>query len=285
MEVAMLLKGERTFVVRDMGGFVTHLNMPGWLKPNSTDHGHGPLAMVVESILDPGRMIAMHEHRNDEIISWVPEGVMRHDDKAAGRLVIDRDHLMVMNAGASFWHSEETLASDPPLRMLQILVRPSAVDLEPKIQHGPMAAAAANVWRHLVRPEGEGAPFYVRSAIDVFDIRLDAGIRVEFPRKHGRDLYFYVFSGFVVVDTRPFAEGEQGLHLSGDKLEVEAQSASTLVAFLLDPNATITKQGTVGDHKKIPPAIIIRAFLRWRKFRHMWRRHLSHRRSKTEKAI
>ena len=44
----MLLKGERTFVVRDMGGFVTHLNMPGWLKPNSTDHGHGPLAMVVE---------------------------------------------------------------------------------------------------------------------------------------------------------------------------------------------------------------------------------------------
>ncbi|MGO4134415.1 pirin family protein [Rhizobium brockwellii] len=281
----MLLKGERTFVVRDMGGFVAHLNMPGWLKPKPTDHGQGPLAMVVESILDPGRLIAMHEHRNDEIISWVPEGVMRHDDKAAGRLVIDRDHLMVMNAGVSFWHSEETLASDPPLRMLQILVRPYAVDLEPKIQHGPMPAAAANVWRHLVGPEGEGAPFYVRSAIDVFDIRLDAGIRVEFPQRQGRDLYFYVFSGFVVIDTQPFAEGEQGLHLSGDKLEVEAQSASTLVAFLLDPNASITRQGTVGDHKKIPPAIIIRAFLRWRKFRHMWRRHLSLRRSKTEKAM
>ncbi|MGO7624468.1 pirin family protein, partial [Rhizobium ruizarguesonis] len=62
-----------------------------------------------------------------EIISWVPEGVMRHEDKAAGRLVIDRDHLMVMNAGASFWHYEETLASDPPLRMLKILVRPYAV--------------------------------------------------------------------------------------------------------------------------------------------------------------
>jgi redox-sensitive bicupin YhaK (pirin superfamily) len=108
---------------------------------------------------------------------------------------------------------------------------------------------------------------------------------VEFPQKQGRDLYFYVFSGSVVVDQQTFAEGEQGLHLSDDKLELEAQSASTLVAFLLDPNASITRQGTVGDHKKIPPAIIIRAFLRWRKFRHMWRRHLSHRRSKTEKAI
>ncbi|MBY5661157.1 pirin family protein [Rhizobium leguminosarum] len=281
----MLLKGERTFVVRGAGGFVAHVNMPGWLKPKPTDHGQGPLAMVVESILDPGRLVAMHEHRNDEIISWVPDGVMRHDDRAAGRLVIDRDHLMVMNAGVSFWHSEETLASDPPLRMLQILVRPRAVDLEPKIQYGAMPAAAANVWRHLVGPEGEDAPFYVRSAIDLFDIRLDAGVRVEFPQKHGRELYFYVYSGFVVADKQPFAEGEQGLHLSGDKLEVEAQSASTLVAFLLDPNASITRQGTVGDHKKIPPAIIIRAFLRWRKFRHMWRRHLLHRRSKTEKAM
>ncbi|GLR55793.1 pirin family protein [Rhizobium indigoferae] len=281
----MLLKGERTFVVRNMGGFVAHINMPGWLKPKPTDHGQGPLAMVVESILDPGRLIAMHEHSNDEIISWVPEGVMRHDDKAAGRQVIDRDHLMVMNAGKSFWHSEETLASDPPLRMLQILVRPYAVDLEPKIQYGPMPAAAANAWRHLVGPEGEGAPFYVRSAIDVFDMRLDAGVRVEFPQKQGRDLYFYIFSGSIVVDQQTFAEGEQGLHLSDDKLELEAQSASTLVAFLLDPNASITRQGTVGDHKKIPPAIIIRAFLRWRKFRHMWRRHLSHRLSKTEKAI
>ncbi|NYT32433.1 MULTISPECIES: pirin family protein [Rhizobium] len=280
----MLIKGERTFVVRGAGGFVAHVNMPGWLKPKPTDHGHGPLAMVVESILDPGHQVAMHEHRNDEIISWVPEGVMRHDDRAAGRLVIDRDHLMVMNAGVSFWHSEETQASDPPLRMLQILIRPHAVDLEPKIQYGPMPAAAANVWRHLVGPEGEGAPFYVRSAIDVFDIRLDAGVRVEFPQKRGRDLYFYVFSGSVVVNKETFAEGEQGLHLSDDKLEVEAQSASTLVAFLLDPNAPLTRQGTVGDHKKIPPAIIVRAFLRWRKLRDMWRRHLSHRRSKAKRA-
>ena len=109
---------------------------------------------------------------------------------------------------------------------------------------------------------------------------------MEFPQKQGRDLYFYVFSGSVVVDKETFAEGEQGLHLSDDKLEVEAQSASTRWSrFCSSPNATITRQGTVGDHKKIPPAIIVRAFLRWRKFRHMWRRHLSHRRSKTEKAI
>jgi redox-sensitive bicupin YhaK (pirin superfamily) len=57
-------------------------------------------------------LIRDREHRNDEIISWVPDGVMRHNDKATGLLLTDSKHLIVKNAGRSFWHSEETLSSD-----------------------------------------------------------------------------------------------------------------------------------------------------------------------------
>jgi redox-sensitive bicupin YhaK (pirin superfamily) len=267
----VLLKGERTFVVRDMGGFVAHINMPGWLKPRPTDHGHGPLAMVVESILRPGRVIAMHEHRNDEIISWVPEGVMRHEDRSAGRLVVDSEHLMVMNAGSGFWHSEETLPSDPPLRMLQILVRPSATDLEPGVQYGEIAPVAPNSWRHLVGPKGSNAPFHVHNAVDFFDIRLEPGARVEFPRMPARDLYFYVFSGSVVAEGQAFEEGEQGLLLSDDLLTVEATEACLMVAFLIDRQSPITKTGTVADHRKIPSTFAIRLLLKWKRLRRRWR--------------
>ena len=44
----MLLKAGRMKFTRDMGGFAYRPNMPGWLLPRPTDHGHGPLAMVVE---------------------------------------------------------------------------------------------------------------------------------------------------------------------------------------------------------------------------------------------
>jgi quercetin 2,3-dioxygenase len=267
----MLFKGERTFVVRDMGGFIAHINMPGWLKAIPTDHGHGPLAMVVESILHPGRLIAMHEHRNDEIISWVPEGVMRHEDKSAGRLIADNKHLMVMNSGRGFWHSEETWPSDPPLRMLQILVRPSRADLEPGVQYGPIPEAAPNSWRHLVGPEGNTAPFHVRNAVDFFDIRLEFGARVEFPRMPGRDLYFYVFNGAVVIEGQAFGQGEQGLFLSDQPLAAEATEPSLMVAFLLDPLSPIAKVGTVGDNRKIPPAIAIRLLKMWRRLKRRWR--------------
>jgi hypothetical protein len=67
-------------------------------------------------------------------------------------------------------------------------------------------------------------------------------------------------------------QGEQGLHQSDDRLEAEAKSASILVAFLLDPNAPIAREWTVGDHRKIPAAIVIRALLKWRRFRQIWPR-------------
>ena len=249
----MLLRSSRTQFSRDMGGFIIHPNMPGWLLPRPKDHGHGALAMVVESILHPGRLIAMHEHRNDEIISWVPEGVMRHCDKTPSQLVTDGSHLMVMNSGRSFWHSEETLVSDPPLRMLQVIVRPREIDLEPGIQYGPISPVAQNGWRHLVGPEGGNAPFYVRNEIDFFDIRLDAGARANFPTEAGRDLYFYVFAGAIMAGGERFGEAEQGLLLGGGPLEFEASASTLLVAFLIDPNAPITRVGTVGDNNEIPP--------------------------------
>lgn len=268
----MLLKGKRTFVVRDMDGFIAHINMPGWVKAIPSDHGHGPLAMVVESILRPGRLIAMHEHRNDEIISWVPDGVMRHEDRSRGRLTIDSEHLMVMNSGTGFWHSEETTPYDPPLRMLQILVRPWAINLEPGIQHGALPPMTMNCWRHLVGPEGTNAPFYVRNQVDMFDVRLEAGARVQFPNTTGRDLYFYVFEGSITCETQVFAEGEQGLLPSDDKLTAEATSACVMVAFLLDMRSPVTRKGTVADHRKIPPPLIISLLKQWQRLQQWWRR-------------
>ena len=43
------------------------------------------------------------------------------------------EQIRARSHGGHVAHLWQTLASDPPLRMLQILVRPYAVDLEPKI--------------------------------------------------------------------------------------------------------------------------------------------------------
>jgi hypothetical protein len=42
--------------------------MPGHNVPGAIDHGYGPLALIVESLLEPGTWIRFHPHTNDEII-------------------------------------------------------------------------------------------------------------------------------------------------------------------------------------------------------------------------
>ncbi|WP_135822085.1 pirin family protein [Halostella litorea] len=236
----------RTDVSQNQGKFRIHLDFPGRAVPDHDDHGYGPLATVVESFMDPGTLIRMHQHRNEEIISWVPEGVMRHDDRQGNELVTDPDHLMVMNAGSGFWHAEETLADDPPLRMLQIFVRPHSLNLDPDIQHEPIPDPTPNEWRHLFGPKGTDAPLYVRNEVDLYDCRLDAGATTTLPARAGRDTYLYVFEGAVDVGDQSVGFTESALVTGDGDVAVTASEDSILVAFVIDPEAPVTRQGTIG---------------------------------------
>ncbi|WP_277541657.1 pirin family protein [Haloarcula laminariae] len=241
-----LYKAPRTTVSQDQGKFRTHFNFPGRNLPDHGDHGYGPLATVVESFMDPGTLIGMHPHRNEEIISWVPEGVMRHDDRQGNELVTDPENLLVMNAGREFWHEERTLDDDPPLRMLQIFVRPHSLGLEPGIQHEPIPAPVAGEWRHLFGPDGAGAPASVRNQVHCHDIRVDAGTSVDLPTVDDWDTYFYVFEGEVTVDGTRFGRTESGLLVEDTDAAMTAATDAVVVAFNIDPTARVTRQGTIG---------------------------------------
>ncbi|MFC7212617.1 pirin family protein [Saliphagus sp. GCM10025334] len=236
----------RTDISQNQGKFRIHFNFPGRAVPDHHDHGYGPLATVVESFMDPGTLIRMHQHRNEESISWVPNGVMRHDDRQGNELVTDPDYLMVMNAGSGFWHAEETLADDPPLRMLQIFVRPHSLDLEPGIQHEPIPDPVAGEWRPLFGPEETDAPLYVRNDVDFYDCQLDAGATTTLPSRPGWYTYLYVFDGAVDVGNEPVGYTESALVPDDSDVTVTATEDSTIVAFNINPDAPVTRQGTIG---------------------------------------
>ncbi len=245
-----LYTAPRTDISHNQGQFRIHFNFPGHAIRDHDDHGYGPLATVVESFMDPGTHIGMHPHRNEEIISWVPDGVMRHDDRQGNKLVTDSDHLLVMNAGSGFWHAEETTVDDPPLRMLQIFVRPHSLNLEPGIQHEPIPEAHPNDWRYVFGPEGSEAPLFVRNDVDFFDCRLDTRATVTLPSRPGWDTYLYVFDGAVTVGSEAVSLGyTESALVAGEGVNgvsVTATEESVLVAFCLNPDAPVTRQGTIG---------------------------------------
>ena len=248
----MIAKAERTTEdAINSDGFVARAYFPGHLKQDPADHGLGPLATIMESFLAPGTHIELHEHVQDEIVSWVPAGVMRHDDPQGGHLTVDADHLMIMNSGRGFQHEERTRDDDPPLRMLQIFVRPYAADLEPQIQHGRLPVPQANAWRHVFGPTGSEAPFTVRNAVHCCDIRMGLGDIAVLPARPGWRTYFFIFSGCVEAEELTFGEAESGLCPDGVEVRIRATAESLVVSFVVDPDAQICRGGTVGDGETV----------------------------------
>jgi redox-sensitive bicupin YhaK (pirin superfamily) len=132
--------------------------------------------------------------------------------------------------------------------MLQIFVRPHSLDLDPEIQHEPIPDASRNEWRHLFGPDGGDAPLSVRNEARCHDCRLDADATVTLPTRPGWDTYLYVFEGAVTVGAEGAEVGytESALVTGDGDVPVTATEDSVLVAFGVDPDAPVTRQGTIG---------------------------------------
>ena len=122
---------------------------------NANDPGFGLLGAFDHARLQPGVVVAMHQHRNDEIFSYMRRGTMLHEDTSGARLPLTPTHVAVMNAGSGMWHEERVPDDGEPVEMLQIFVRPREDELPPNFQSREFPQAESlNAWRLLVGPEG-----------------------------------------------------------------------------------------------------------------------------------
>lgn len=230
---------------RAHGPFQLRRIRPG-ITLGRSDRGFGGLGTIDHAKLQPGLVVRMHEHRNDEIISYMRTGQMKHTDSAGHSEVLSSGRLMVMNAGRGFSH-EEAVVGGERIEMLQIFVRPETADLEPTVQFVELTEAERNgQWRVLTGPVGSDAPTFVRQQVYLYDRHLAEGETVSLPARDGFDRWFYVFDGNVVA-------GNQAIDrftalMVGDseqQFDVTANAASDVVVFLVDRSAAYSRDGTM----------------------------------------
>lgn len=235
-----------THLIRAHGPFQLRRIRPGLSLGRPDDSGFGGLGLIDHARLQPGLVVRMHEHRNDEIVSYMRAGRMQHTDSAGRREVISPDRLMVMNAGHGFSH-EEAVIGDDPIEMLQIFVRPEAANMKPDVQFVALdEAARRDRWRLLAGPVGSAAPSFVRQAIYLYDTQLSAGGSIALPMVPGFDRWLYVFRGVVSVGDEQ-ADTHTALTFGADQTapDVTATREADLVLLLVDRQAAFSRAGTM----------------------------------------
>jgi redox-sensitive bicupin YhaK (pirin superfamily) len=183
----------------------------GWLHSQHTfSFGHyydgrhvhiGPLRVINEDRVAPGRGFDPHRHESMEIISVVLDGALEHKDSMGNGSVLRYGDVQRMSAGSGVTHSEYNHSKTEPVHFLQIWVIPSdeggAPGYEEKhfdteSKRGQLRLIASNDGRH--------GSVSLRQDASIFATILDGGERVDHPLRDGRQAYVQVARGSVTVN-------------------------------------------------------------------------------------
>lgn len=217
---------------------------PGAILGVGADAPFGPLSVVDHANLAVGTVVRMHEHKNDEILSYMWRGTMLHEDTEGHRIAVSANKLMMMNAGKSFWHEERT--PEEPVEMLQIFVRPSEADLPALVNfHDRPDGTPTGRWGLIAGPEGGNAPLTVRNAVHVYDTQLRVGQAIEVPVIGGLSPWLYVMDGAVQIGDVRISKGDSVSDLDQPLPSVSYITDATLVLFLVDRAAPGSTAGTI----------------------------------------
>jgi redox-sensitive bicupin YhaK (pirin superfamily) len=132
--------------------------------------GFGPLIAINTETLEPGAGYDSHRHADVEIVTWVLEGALDHEDSTGQRGTITSGIAQRLSAGTGVEHTERNASSTEQLVFVQMMLVSD--------HDGPPDYAQVEVDPRV----GELTPSVdVEAPADLFVVRLNLGDTVTVP--------------------------------------------------------------------------------------------------------
>jgi len=159
-----------------------------------TNTHHGLLVVNNDDIVDPGTGFETHPHQDMEIVTWVLEGSLVHQDSTGHNGVIYPGLAQRMSAGRGIMHSEKNdswrLGGDvhrDPVHFVQMWVVPDEPKLTPgyeqlEIDHELLAGGLVPVASGMDKHDGESAIRIKNRHAALYAARLQPGQSVQLPQ-------------------------------------------------------------------------------------------------------
>ncbi|HSI32116.1 MAG TPA: pirin family protein [Tepidisphaeraceae bacterium] len=187
-----------------------HFSFSDYYDP--TNMGWGPLRVFNDDVIKGGGGFPGHPHRDMEIISYVVDGGLEHQDNMRNKHVSHAGEVQRMSAGKGVVHSEFNASKDDPMRLLQLWIEPRTKGNVPRWAHGPYTKADRhNRLLAIAAPDEakvDGALGIDQDAT-IYVSALDAGKSVEHAARPGRRGYVFVINGEVELNGEKLNAGDQ----------------------------------------------------------------------------
>lgn len=123
---------------------------------DSKHMGFRSLRVINDDSVNGGMGFGTHPHRDMEIISYVVQGTLEHQDSMGNGSVIREGQVQRITAGSGITHSEFNHSDDDPVHFLQIWIKPNERGLEPSYAEMQTDPKAFGLQRIASPEESEG---------------------------------------------------------------------------------------------------------------------------------
>lgn len=161
----------------------------------------GSLLAHNENELKPGQGMHEHPHHDLEIITYVAEGTLRHEDSLGNKADLQAGTVQVMSAGTGLHHSETNPSETDNVKFVQIWLLPAQAGLPPAwdAKHFPREMRL-NHLLPVVSGRGDEGAVAVNETATVYVSALETGKELVHSTEETRRLHLFVLSGHVELE-------------------------------------------------------------------------------------
>lgn len=214
----------------------------GWLKTYHTfsfaeyrdpEHmGFRSLRVINEDWIAAGQGFPPHSHQNMEIITYILEGALAHQDSMGNSSVIMPGEIQRMSAGKGVTHSEFNHSAKMTTHLLQIWIRTERKGIEPGYEQKKFSdAGKANRLRLVASRDGREGSVTVYQDVNLYDCALDAGKSLVYPIPGARHAWIQVTQGKIEANGGTLGAGD-GAAVSEEKnIKITAAEKAAFLFF------------------------------------------------------
>ena len=194
--------------------------------------GFRQLRVINEDFVAAGRGFPMHAHRDMEIITYILEGALQHEDSMGNGSIIRPGDVQRMSAGTGVRHSEKNPSGEQSEHLLQIWILPDTLDLEPGYEQKAFTEdERRGKLRLIASDDGRDGSVTVRQDVQVFASLIDAGQSVTHDMNQARYGWIQVARGAITVNGQRAEQGDGAIAMGESSLEILAEQPTEILLF------------------------------------------------------
>ncbi|MBS1218889.1 MAG: quercetin 2,3-dioxygenase [Proteobacteria bacterium] len=193
--------------------------------------GYGPLRVINEDRVQAGAGFGTHGHRDMEIISYVLDGALAHEDSMGNGSAIVPGDVQRMSAGTGVRHSEFNHSKSGVTHFLQIWIEPKFTGIQPSYEQKHFSAQEKRGRLRLIAsPDGRDGSVSMNQDAFLYAGLFDGAENAALTIAAGRQGYVHVARGRITVNGQALDAGD-ALKTGAGAITLQGGQAAEVLVF------------------------------------------------------